>query len=160
MEIRNLLKDEEAVSPVIGVILMVAITVILAAVIGTFVLGLGNQVQSTAPSASFSFDYAEGAADSLDIIHDGGDSINENRLAVVLSDASGTSVTDGAKDLDTLGVTANSDVTAGTTIEVTDGNVNGGDGDLDLSGATVRVTWTSESGDSSSTLGRWSGPSA
>jgi len=32
--------DDRAVSPVIGVILMVAITVILAAVIGTFVLGL------------------------------------------------------------------------------------------------------------------------
>lgn len=33
-----------AVSPVIGVILMVAITVILAAVIGTFVLGLGDSI--------------------------------------------------------------------------------------------------------------------
>ncbi|MFB6283967.1 MAG: type IV pilin [Halobacteria archaeon] len=39
------LKEDDAVSPVIGVILMVAITVILAAVIGTFVLGLGNNVQ-------------------------------------------------------------------------------------------------------------------
>ena len=33
-------KNEEAVSPVIGVILMVAITVILAAVIAAFVFGL------------------------------------------------------------------------------------------------------------------------
>ena len=39
--------ETEAVSPVIGVILMVAITVILAAVIGTFVLGLGDDVQSS-----------------------------------------------------------------------------------------------------------------
>ena len=38
--------DDEAVSPVIGVILMVAITVILAAVIGTFVLNLGSSVQT------------------------------------------------------------------------------------------------------------------
>jgi flagellin-like protein len=37
--------DDRAVSPVIGVILMVAITVILAAVIGTFVLNLGGSVQ-------------------------------------------------------------------------------------------------------------------
>ena len=43
-------RDDSAVSPVIGVILMVAITVILAAVIGTFVLGLGDNVQET-PSA-------------------------------------------------------------------------------------------------------------
>lgn len=42
--------DERAVSPVIGVILMVAITVILAAVIGTFVLGLGDSV-SQSPQA-------------------------------------------------------------------------------------------------------------
>ncbi|GAA0265615.1 type IV pilin [Halobacterium noricense] len=36
--------DERGVSPVIGVILMVAITVILAAVIASFVLGFGDQV--------------------------------------------------------------------------------------------------------------------
>ena len=36
---------EEAVSPVIGVILMVAITVILAAVIAVFVLGMADDVQ-------------------------------------------------------------------------------------------------------------------
>ncbi len=35
-------EGERAVSPVIGVILMVAITVILAAVIASFVLGLGD----------------------------------------------------------------------------------------------------------------------
>jgi flagellin-like protein len=50
-------KDESdgrrAVSPVIGVILMVAITVILAAVIATFVLGLGETVSDTAPNANF-----------------------------------------------------------------------------------------------------------
>jgi len=40
--------DDRAVSPVIGVILMVAITVILAAVIGTFVLGLGDQIGGSA----------------------------------------------------------------------------------------------------------------
>ncbi|GAA0308602.1 type IV pilin N-terminal domain-containing protein [Halarchaeum salinum] len=40
--------DDRAVSPVIGVILMVAITVILAAVIGTFVLGLGGNLQQNA----------------------------------------------------------------------------------------------------------------
>jgi len=37
--------EDRGVSPVIGVILMVAITVILAAVIGTFVLNLGGSVQ-------------------------------------------------------------------------------------------------------------------
>ncbi len=40
-------KGEDAVSPVIGVILMVAITVILAAVIGAFVFGMGSGVSKT-----------------------------------------------------------------------------------------------------------------
>jgi archaeal flagellin N-terminal-like domain len=39
--------EEDAVSPVIGVILMVAITVILAAVIAAFVFGMGSGVQKT-----------------------------------------------------------------------------------------------------------------
>lgn len=46
MKLKNVFQDDNrGVSPVIGVILMVAITVILAAVIGTFVLGLGENVE-------------------------------------------------------------------------------------------------------------------
>ena len=40
-------KNEEAVSPVIGVILMVAVTVILAAVVAAFVFGMAGNVQKT-----------------------------------------------------------------------------------------------------------------
>jgi flagellin-like protein len=60
MQVKQTLKEfvsgnDRAVSPVIGVILMVAITVILAAVIGTFVLGLGDSVQQNAQAGvSFS----------------------------------------------------------------------------------------------------------
>ena len=46
MKTNQFFKDEEAVSPVIGVILMVAITVILAAVIGAFVFGMGPPEQA------------------------------------------------------------------------------------------------------------------
>jgi flagellin-like protein len=41
------MKNEDAVSPVIGVILMVAITVILAAVIAAFVFGMAGNIQKT-----------------------------------------------------------------------------------------------------------------
>jgi len=44
---RKFMKDEEAVSPVIGVILMVAITVILAAVIAAFVFGMGGSLKKS-----------------------------------------------------------------------------------------------------------------
>src|SRR6056297_4157035 len=72
--------DDRAVSPVIGVILMVAITVILAAVIGTFVLGLGDQLGDTAPQATFTID--GNTSDSIDITKTGGQSLESADLAL------------------------------------------------------------------------------
>ncbi len=87
MEFKQLFDDDRAVSPVIGVILMVAITVILAAVIGTFVLGLGDQVQSTTPQASFGFDTSEQTISgttftAVTVTHESGDSIAESDISV------------------------------------------------------------------------------
>lgn len=90
MQLKQLFTDEDAVSPVIGVILMVAITVILAAVIGTFVLGLGENVQS-APQATLQVQ--ENTADnSFDLRHGGGDQIEYDDFEVVIegSDGEGT----------------------------------------------------------------------
>lgn len=69
--------DDRAVSPVIGVILMVAITVILAAVIGTFVLGLGDQVQESAPNAQISIT-ADNSTGDVNISHNGGDTFHDD----------------------------------------------------------------------------------
>lgn len=63
MNLGQLLVDDDAVSPVIGIVLMVAITVILAAVIGTFVLGLGQSVEDNTPKVSWSFEYVDGDDD-------------------------------------------------------------------------------------------------
>jgi len=49
---------DDAVSPVVAVILMVAVTVILAAVIASFVLDLGSNVQAN-PQAGVTFDQTE-----------------------------------------------------------------------------------------------------
>jgi flagellin-like protein len=54
-------KNDEAVSPVIGVILMVAITVILAAVIAAYVFGMPANVQKSKIVAATAL-----------VIHDGG----------------------------------------------------------------------------------------
>ncbi|MFC7027682.1 type IV pilin [Halomicroarcula sp. GCM10025710] len=93
MNPKQLIHDDDAVSPVIGVILMVAITVILAAVIATFVLGLGDQVSNTAPQASFSFDYSS-SGPTLDITHDGGDTIqgSGSTSSLTVVDTAGTAV--------------------------------------------------------------------
>jgi flagellin-like protein len=86
--------ENRAVSPVIGVILMVAITVILAAVIGAFVLEIGDQ-QETAPSSSFDIeesmtyvvDNSGGADGSLNLSvvsasHTGGDTIDVTQAEI------------------------------------------------------------------------------
>jgi flagellin-like protein len=56
---------DSGVSPVVGVILMVAITVILSAIIATFVLDLGGSVSQN-PSAGVTFDQTASDADSSD----------------------------------------------------------------------------------------------
>ena len=64
------LMDKRAVSPVIGVILMVAITVILAAVIAAFVFGYG--APEKAPVAGMKIVDAEGTTNTITIAHTGG----------------------------------------------------------------------------------------
>ena len=81
MKPSNLFKsDDRAVSPVIGVILMVAITVILAAVIGTFVLGLGDSLGDSQPTAQL--DVENSTSSNITITHNGGDSIRAGDLTV------------------------------------------------------------------------------
>jgi flagellin-like protein len=128
-------ESERAVSPVIGVILMVAITVILAAVIGTFVLGLGDQVQETSPNAQWNWD--QPGDQVLDLTHEGGDPVEPANVEVTNSDATLSSdCTEGE-----WGV---SEITAGNTCNVhesADGN--------DVTG-TYRLIWQGDG--SSSTL--------
>ncbi|NLN43769.1 MAG: type IV pilin [Methanosarcina sp.] len=71
-------KDEKAVSPVIGVILMVAITVILAAAIGSSVFSKGTA--ESAPQANFNIKAGEVGSDAgaskITIEHLGGDDVH------------------------------------------------------------------------------------
>jgi len=153
MDFKNLLDDKRAVSPVIGVILMVAITVILAAVIGTFVLGLGDQVQSTTPSATFGFDSENLGSDADDdkvtITHESGDSIDTNSLTVKI----------GSTIIYDQGTPESANKTSGWTgSEVTAGSqlvFDESDGTADdiVSGEnTIRIIYNSPDSDSSSTL--------
>jgi flagellin-like protein len=127
------------VSPVIGVILMVAITVILAAVIASFVLGLGpGEAQ---PQASFSFDGPD-TSDNMNIIHDNGDAIKSSQLYIrgdVDSGGEWSGDASGSQD-------GESAVTSGDSWEVTI------DATDDYS---IRVVW--DNGDNSATLSEKSG---
>lgn len=89
--VQRLRSDESGVSPVIGVILMVAITVILAAVIAAFVLGFGAD-QESAPQASFSGSFDTDGDGNVTISHTGGAAIEEDRLSVNALHQNGSSI--------------------------------------------------------------------
>jgi len=87
--------DERAVSPVIGVILMVAITVILAAVIGAFVLNLGSNLGNNGPQAQVAIQDASASLTSsqadnvFTITHNGGDTLQASQLKIMVTDGNG-----------------------------------------------------------------------
>jgi len=149
MQFSKLFDDDRAVSPVIGVILMVAITVILAAVIGTFVLGLGDQVQSTTPSASFGFDRVNDQ--EVQITHESGDSIEASNLKLTSSlsqiNATGPTAVSNTASFTWDQAISGSEVSAGTSVTV------GGAGSS-FDDQTLRVIYNSPDSDSSSTLAK------
>jgi flagellin-like protein len=137
MQLKQLLTEDRAVSPVIGVILMVAITVILAAVIGTFVLGLGDQVSESAPQASFSFDFNVSDNSSVTVTHEGGETLEANNINVSGDDGGLTYTTPFS------------------------GTIAAGDSALYKgvqSGETIRVVWTNPAGGSTNTIARATAP--
>jgi flagellin-like protein len=80
-------KNDEAVSPVIGVILMVAITVILAAVIAAFVFGMSGNISKTKVVAST---VAQPDADRIVVTYQGGQ--DDSTLAYVSITAPNNSI--------------------------------------------------------------------
>lgn len=75
-------KDTRAISPVIGVILMVAITVVLAGFIGTFVLSSGSSLNDGQSTAQFSVDNNE---NQIVITHQQGDTVDLDKVSIQLS---------------------------------------------------------------------------
>lgn len=132
MQIRDVLETDRAVSPVIGVILMVAITVILAAVIGAFVIGIGDN-QSSTPQASWDFEQSDQKYDTINsltggnepdaitvsISHQTGETISESNLDVTVNGQEAYNVDDatGADNFNTI-FDSGSEVSAGSSATV------------------------------------------
>jgi len=110
-----LLAEDRGVSPVIGVILMVAITVILAAVIATFVMNMGPS-EETQPSVQWEWN---NETDYFTLSHTGGDAADPSNFVIQ---------TDGTEDgtLADIGSGIPEEMTAGTTIHMNDSSVPGG----------------------------------
>ena len=98
MSRENFVREEKAVSPVIGVILMVAITVILAAVIASFVFGLGAKAPKSAPQAQLTLSDAGGTLNSttnddvFKLSHEGGEPIRCDEVKIFIYYSNGTTL--------------------------------------------------------------------
>lgn len=87
--------DEQGVSPVIGVILMVAVTVIVAAVIGASALGMSDSVSETPPRVSFDVSQEtktysnylnqELEGKTVTISHEGGESFSDETIDLTVN---------------------------------------------------------------------------
>jgi flagellin-like protein len=139
LQLTALFLDEDAVSPVIGVILMVAITVILAAVIGTFTLGLYEGGNEAAPSVNFDTEYDD-TNEVLNVTHVHGEVIEANRLSWVVTGDGYTSLTGFPSSRVSSGDRA--------TLEGID------------SDETVRLVWKTAGEERSATILYWEGPGA
>jgi len=115
-QLKSVFDDNRGVSPVIGVILMVAITVILAAVIGTFVLNLGGDLQQT-PQAQISID-ADNTNNGVDISHNGGDAIPVTDMRVEGTYPGDNSFT---KEFDTFTGYSGTDFSVGDSVDYDQG---------------------------------------
>ena len=80
----KIVKDKRAVSPVIGVILMVAIVVILAAVIAAFVFGITPGTEA-APHASLAVKASATSLYPIQIEHSSGDPIVLDDTSVIVT---------------------------------------------------------------------------
>lgn len=157
--IRRLFEDDGAVSPVIGTLLMVSITVIIAAVIGTYVIGLGNQFTQTAPQALIGVENSTGtnlgSADpdseiTITLKHGGTDTLTADETEFKV-DHRGTSITfeqpskDDAKftTADTMTITLDEDGDDKIDWPDNDGlySTTGFDGNETLDSSPVTVTF-------------------
>ena len=153
MDLKELFTEDRGVSPVIGVILMVAITVILAAVIGAFVLGLGDQASESAPQASIGFAF-EGE-NNVTLSHEGGENIQTSDIEVRVGS---TPIFNSSDDIPDTDDTDGNDWSGDTIrtgdsikfVELDDSDT--GTFDIPTSGETVRVIWNNPSGGSSNTI--------
>ncbi|WP_300999317.1 type IV pilin N-terminal domain-containing protein [Methanoculleus sp.] len=116
-------ENEDAVSPVIGVILMVAITVILAAVIAAFVFGMTGNVATTKTVAVTA---SQNANDIVVNYKGGADANTLNYLKVTVNDESDakycgmTSASDLTTSADSASdISSSGQVPVGTTIKFT-----------------------------------------
>jgi flagellin-like protein len=155
---------DRAVSSVVAVVLLVAITVVLAAGVGALAFGVGN-TGDPAPEASFELRILEksGQPDELRVTHAGGDAVSNTELYFVMEEAA-VQDEDGSPTGARLswydvaaddGMASGAPVSAGTSVLI-----EPPDADPELEDKAVRIVWQPAGSDRTVTIRHWRGPAA
>jgi flagellin-like protein len=151
-------RTERGVSEVLGVVLMVSITVLLAATAASMFLGFQGELGDSAPTMAVNHNFfIEDGSHALQVGHAGGDTIDPEEIRLVVNGAECGGDERGTRFTSTgLGVSV-PEIAAGWRVELSEATLCHS-GDLDLSNANVAVVWISSDGSSSQTLWQWRGP--
>lgn len=74
-------KHDDAVSPVVGVMLMLVVTIIIAAVVSAYAGGMGSGTKK-APQATISAEFSQ--SDGMEIYHNGGDPLTVQTITLTV----------------------------------------------------------------------------
>lgn len=155
MQDRNTL-DNRAVTPVVGIVLLLAITVLLGGTAAAFFLGVADQpAESEQPTAAFEFEDDVGSGpDTVTVEHVSGDKVHAKNLYIKVDGAtcdSGGSPDGRYNVADDFSLSA-TEMGAGMTVQVGNNLCTGGG--LNLSDATITVVWANSEG-ASGTYQSW-----
>ena len=132
------LNNSRAISPVIGVVLLVAITVVLSGLVGTLIFGFGQNIGQMKPTADFV--YMETDSGAVSVTHEGGDSFDMGTVEVVYTNQTGSKVT----------ATWQGPIHAGDSPQAGPFTVK--------TGTTLRIVWHAPDSDQSYTVGSYEAP--
>lgn len=118
----NKLADNPAIllAVILGgaILFLVLITIVTAAVIGTFVLGAGNESTPQTPVVQFEHDY-DSTGNTVTITHAGGDNINPETITITNTDTNTDTNWDDPDGEITAGETTTVNAAPDDTIKIT-----------------------------------------
>ncbi|ELZ84712.1 flagellin-like protein [Haloferax elongans ATCC BAA-1513] len=151
MNVSQLFTDDDAVSSVLGVVILVVISLTLALTIGIFVFNSSEQISDEKPEASFEFEFqSDASTPMLTIRHESGEPVPADQLTVTV-DQTNVSLSPTYEFDQSFSGT----VETGATAVVTKGSAGS-----TWEGETVQVVWTADSGTETAVLGEITAPKA